>query len=138
MFDHRAFGVSADAPRHHGEEWATPPEAGSREPQTPWSRGVLLGVVFGGLTSLASIVAIGQTWAACDIGVNAGANSLTLLFLGPVIWVAAAIPWVVLYGTLGRRHRGVALTAGIVFTIWFTWFLITWLGIPDSYPHPRC
>ncbi|MFE9674556.1 hypothetical protein ACFYO5_10590 [Streptomyces sp. NPDC006259] len=30
------------------------------------------------------------------------------------------------------------MTAGLIFTLWFTWFLVTWLGMPDSYPAPRC
>lgn len=63
---------------------------------------------------------------------------MTLLFLAPLIWIAAAVPWVVLHGTLGRRHRGSALTAGLVVTVWFTWFVVTWIGIVDSYPDPQC
>lgn len=114
------------------------PEAGPTGSSSPWSRGIRLGVLFGGLASLVSVVGIGRTWGACDIGVNAAADSMTLLFLAPVIWVAAAVPWAVLYGTLGRRHRAAALTAGLVFTVWFTWFLVTWLGIMDSYPDPLC
>src|SRR4051812_32951421 len=112
--------------------------AGPTSPTRPWSRGILFGALFGGLTSLVSIATIGRAWAACDIGVNEGANSMTLLFLAPLIWIAAAVPWVVLYGTLGRRHRGSAVTAGFIFTVWFTWFLVTWLGIVDSYPVSLC
>lgn len=95
------------------------------------------GALFGGLTAIVSVVAIGRAWAACDIG-SGPANGMTLLFLAPVIWIAAAVPWLVLHGTLGRHHRGAALTAGLVFTLWFTWFLVTWLGLPDTYPAPVC
>ncbi|MEU0949912.1 hypothetical protein ABZ379_45730 [Streptomyces canus] len=63
---------------------------------------------------------------------------MTLLFLAPLIWVAAAVPWVVLHSILGRRHRRTALMAGLIFTLWFTWFLVTWLGMPNSYPAPLC
>lgn len=63
---------------------------------------------------------------------------MTLLFLAPLIWIAAAVPWVILHSTLGRRHRRTALTAGLIFTLWFTWFLVTWLGMPDTYPAPLC
>ncbi|MET9849343.1 hypothetical protein ACFZC6_30295 [Streptomyces ossamyceticus] len=114
-------------------------EAGATSPSTPsssWSRGVAPGVLFGGLAAVVSVVAIGRAWAACDVG--GGGNGITLLLLAPVIWVAAAVPWLVLHGTLGRRHRGAALAVGLVFTVWFTWFLVTWLGIPDSYPAPLC
>ncbi|MFC0052682.1 hypothetical protein [Streptomyces actinomycinicus] len=99
---------------------------------------MLSGVLAGGLASVASTATIGRVWAACDIGAGAGADSATLLFLAPVIWVAAAVPWVVLHGTLGRRHPRAALTAGLAFTVWFTWFLVTWLGMADSYPAPVC
>lgn len=113
-------------------------ESGTRVPPRPWFRGIGFGILYGGLTSVVSVVAIGRAWAACDVGVNAAANSLTLLLLAPLIWVATAIPWVVLHGTLGRRHRRAALVAGLAFTVWFTWFLVTWLGMPDSYPSPWC
>ncbi|MFD8420834.1 hypothetical protein [Streptomyces sp. NPDC059466] len=84
------------------------------------------------------MAAIGRAWAACDIGVDAAANSLTLLFLVPPIWVAAAVPWVLLHRTLAKRHRGTALAAGLVLNLWFAWVLVTWLGMPDSYPAPSC
>ncbi|WP_326662717.1 hypothetical protein [Streptomyces sp. NBC_00385] len=63
---------------------------------------------------------------------------MTLLFLAPLIWIAAVVPWVLLHSTLGKRHRRSALTAGLVFTVWSTWFLVTWLGMPDSYSAPLC
>ncbi|BDM69800.1 hypothetical protein HEK616_32870 [Streptomyces nigrescens] len=87
---------------------------------------------------MVSIATIGRVWAACGVGVNAAASNMTLLFLGPLIWIAVAVSWVVLYATLGRRHRSAALTAGLIFTVCVTWFLVTWLGIVDSYPDPRC
>ena len=113
---------------------------GTEASSTPgrWFRGTGFGVLFGGLTAVVSTAAIGRAWAACDVGINAAANSMTLLFLAPLIWIAAAIPWVILHGTLGRRHRRAALAAGLVFTLWFAWFLVTWLGMPDSYPAPSC
>ncbi|AVV44480.1 hypothetical protein PYK79_25635 [Streptomyces sp. ID05-04B] len=101
-------------------------------------RGVLLGTVFGGLTAVVSVVAVGRAWASCDVGVNAGADLGTLLFLAPVVWLAAAAPWPVLRGTLGRTHPRAALVTGLLFTLWFTWFLVTWLGMPASYPDPVC
>ncbi|WP_052347126.1 hypothetical protein [Streptomyces prunicolor] len=113
---------------------------GAEPSSTPsrWFGGIRFGVLFGGLTAVVTVAAIGRAWSACDIGVNAGANSATLLFLAPLIWIAAAAPWVILHGTLGRRHRRTALLAGLVFALWFTWFLVTWLGMPDSYPDPFC
>ncbi|MEU1439277.1 hypothetical protein ABZ438_35120 [Streptomyces sp. NPDC005786] len=81
---------------------------------------------------------IGRAWAACDVGGSAAANGMALLFLLPLIWVAVAVPWVVLHGTVGRRHHTAALTAGFVLTLWLSWFLVTWLGMPDSYPDPLC
>ncbi|MEU1183523.1 hypothetical protein ABZ464_38985 [Streptomyces sp. NPDC005820] len=101
-------------------------------------RGTVPGVVVGGLTSLVCVVVIGRVWADCGIGANAAADSMTLLLLAPLLWIAAAVPWVVLLGTLGRRHPGPALTAGVVCTVWFTWFVVTWIGMVDSYPAPSC
>ncbi|NHI06572.1 hypothetical protein STPH2_1935 [Streptomyces sp. KO7888] len=82
-----------------------------------------------------STAATGSTWAACDIG-NGVTNGMALLILAPLTWIAAAVPWVILHSTLGRRHRRTARTAGLIFTLWPTWFLATRLGMPDSYPAP--
>lgn len=111
------------------------------EPSSPPGRrftGVGSGVLLGGLTAVVTIFAIERAWAACDVGVNAGANGITLLFLAPLIWIATAVSWVILGSTFGRRHRRTALMAGLIFTLWFSWFLVTWLGMPDSYPDPFC
>ncbi|MFI2436151.1 hypothetical protein [Streptomyces sp. NPDC018693] len=60
-----------------------------------------------------STVVIAKVWETCDTGVNASANSLTLLFLVPVIWPAAALHWLVVHGALGGRWPAVALAAGV-------------------------
>jgi hypothetical protein len=113
-------------------------EAGRVSPSTNRAGAFPFGVLFGGLTSLVSTVVIGRVWAACDIGVGAAANSLTLLVLAPLIWIATAIPLGVLHGVLVGRHRRAALAAGFLFTVCCTWFLVTWIGVPDSYPDPVC
>ncbi|MEV4229551.1 hypothetical protein AB0J81_21110 [Streptomyces bobili] len=68
------------------------------------------GVFFGGVATVVSVPTIGRAWAACDVGSNA-ANSMSLLFLTPLIWIAAALPWIILHGTLGRGHRLAVVTA---------------------------
>ena len=113
-------------------------EAGSAGPSSPRLTGVGGGVLLGGLTAVVSVTAIGRTWAACDTGNGAAANGMTLLFLTPLIWIAAAVPWIAVRSTLGRRHRKTAWAAGLVLTLWLAWFLVTWLGMPDSYPDPLC
>ncbi|MEU5254664.1 hypothetical protein [Streptomyces longwoodensis] len=106
-------------------------------PSSRWCKGAGFGVLFGGLTAVVSTVVIGHAWATCDIG-NGVTNGMTLLLLVPLIWIAAAVPWLILHSTLGRRHGRTALAAGLIFSLWFTWFLVTWLGMPDSYPDPFC
>ncbi|MFF9179014.1 hypothetical protein [Streptomyces sp. NPDC014793] len=111
------------------------------EPSGPPSRrwgGAGSGAVFGALTAVATVTAIGRAWAACDIGSSPAANGLTLLLLAPLLWIAAAASWVVLHRTLGRRHRGAALAGWLVLALGCAWFLVTWLGMPDSYPAPSC
>lgn len=112
--------------------------AGPSSPSRPRFRGVGFGVLVGGLTAGVSLAVIGRAWAACDIGSNAAANGMTLLLLAPLLWIAATVPWVILQSTLGRRHRGAALAAGLLFALWLTWFSVTWLGMPGSYPAPLC
>jgi hypothetical protein len=111
---------------------AEPSSAASRR----W-RGAGFGVLFGGLTAVVCTAAIGSAWAACDIG-NGVTNGMTLLFLAPLIWFAAVVPWMLLHSTVGRRHRRTAHTAWLIFALWFTWFLVTWLGLPTTYPAPLC
>lgn len=94
----------------------------STSPPGRWFRGAGSGVLLCGLTSVVATAAIGRAWAACDVGSNAAANSMNLLFLAPLVWIAAAVPWVLLRSTLGKRHHRSALTAGLAFTIWFAWF----------------
>ncbi len=94
--------------------------------------GVMSGVLVGGVATVVSVPTIGRAGAACDVGSNA-ANSL--LFLTPLIWIVAAFPWIILHGLLGRGHRP---AAGLAWTLWFTWFVVTWLGMPDSCPAPLC
>lgn len=111
------------------------------EPSSPPSRrfgGTGFAVLLGGLTAVVTIAVIGRAWTACDIGTNAAANSMTLLILTPLIWIAAAVFWAILHNTLGRHHRRTALTTGLIFILWFIWFLVTWLGMPDSYPATLC
>ncbi|MFG2514432.1 hypothetical protein [Streptomyces sp. NPDC048584] len=99
---------------------------------------VRVGVFLGGGASVVSTVAIGQVWAACDVGVNSAANSFTLLLLAPLLWFATAIPLAVLYGVVARRHRRLALAAALLLAVCCAWFLVTWLGVLDSYPDPVC
>ncbi|NUS25451.1 MAG: hypothetical protein HOV92_14690 [Streptomyces sp.] len=101
-------------------------------------RGTAAGILVGGLTAAVSVAAIGSAWAACGVGGGAAANGMTLLVLTPLIWIAAALPWIVLHSTLGRRHSGAAWATGLLFTLCLTWSLVTWLGMPNSYPAPLC
>ncbi|MDT0395972.1 MULTISPECIES: hypothetical protein [Streptomyces] len=104
------------------------------------SRGgaVRVGILLGGGTSVVSTVAIGQVWAACDVGAGSAANSSTLLLLAPLFWFATAIPLAVLYGVVAGRHRRAALAAALLLAVCCAWFLVTWLGVLDSYPDPVC
>ncbi|WP_238426621.1 hypothetical protein [Streptomyces adustus] len=71
-------------------------QAGPSGPPRLRSGGILFGGLFGGLTAVVSLTAIGRVWAACDIGTDAAADSMTLLFLAPPIWIATTVAWVVL------------------------------------------
>ncbi|MET9588752.1 hypothetical protein ABZY10_37855 [Streptomyces sp. NPDC006539] len=60
------------------------------EPSSPpsrWFSGIGFGDLFGGLTAVVTIAAIGRAWAACDIDSSAAANGTTLLFLAQLIWL---------------------------------------------------
>jgi hypothetical protein len=56
-----------------------------------FSTGCGLGVLVGGPAAFGLVVLTGNAFAACDVGINAGANSLALLFVLPVIWVVNSL-----------------------------------------------
>ncbi len=103
-----------------------------------WGTGVRIGVLCGGLTSVASAVAVGRVWATCDVGSNTSANSLALAMAVPVVWAAVILAWVFVCGVVGRVHRGVALTVGVLLNAWLFWFTVVELGALDAYPDPVC
>ncbi|WP_203882999.1 hypothetical protein [Planotetraspora kaengkrachanensis] len=90
-------------------------------------------------TALVAIVAIGNIWASCDVGVNAQANAGFLMYIAsPLIWFATTVSWAVLYGVIARFNRRAALIVGTVFNLWFLWFLIAYFGADGTYPDPIC
>ncbi|WP_406168408.1 hypothetical protein [Streptomyces sp. NBC_00996] len=103
-----------------------------------WSAGFRMGALLGIPTSLIAIFVVGRIWTSCDVGVNASANSLFLLFVAPFIWIAGTVAWVLLYGAIGRFRRGAAVAVGTVFNLWLLWFVVTGVGAMGSYPYAVC
>lgn len=104
-----------------------------------WGRGCGIGAVSGLLAAAVAEVLIGRAWATCDVGVNAVADSGTLVLLFVPLWIVGALCWVLPYGLLGRRFHGAwPIAVGVAATLVFVWFAATWLGMPDDYPAPSC
>ncbi|GII27189.1 hypothetical protein Pmi06nite_06310 [Planotetraspora mira] len=109
-----------------------------RNTSSVWYSGCLVGGLVGVPTTLITIFVIGHMWSSCNVGVNAGANSLTLILFAPIIWLASALSWLILYGAIGRFNHGVAIMFGIVFNLGLLWFLVAHFGAMESYPDPIC
>ncbi|OII68942.1 hypothetical protein BJP39_19440 [Streptomyces sp. CC77] len=103
-----------------------------------WGTGAWVGASLGVVTAVAVVVAIGSIWESCDIGVSSSANSAVLLVPSPFVWVLSAALWALPLAGWGRVSRGVAVVLGAVANLLFVWFLVSWLGVLDSYPDPRC
>ncbi|MCT9004006.1 hypothetical protein [Streptomyces rhizosphaerihabitans] len=112
------------------------PEA--EETSGPWFAGFRLGALLGVPTSLVAVLVIGRVWASCGIGVNASANSLSLLLVAPVVWIGTAASWTLVHGAIGRFGRGAVVAVGVLFNLWFLWYVVTALGTMGSYPDPVC
>lgn len=92
------------------------------------------------------IVLVGRAWAACDVGINAVANSYSLvLFMFPVLScvnsVVVAAVFAIAGGRLAQQGRlgwvG-AVALGLVAMAVVTWLLMATAGTPSDYPSPWC
>ncbi len=106
--------------------------------RSTWSIGAQVGALSGVATGLVAVVVIAMVWSSCGVGVNASANSGALVMLAPVIWLATATTWAVLYGALGKLNRVAAAWIGTAVNLWLLWFLVSEVGSIASYPTPAC
>jgi hypothetical protein len=86
--------------------------------------------------SCAGISVVGRAWNACDAGINASANTLGLLSMLPMLFVAHAVALVFAYMLTGRwissaaARVGVAALATVVVIALLSWALFTQNGLP--------
>jgi hypothetical protein len=50
-----------------------------------------LGPVLAAPAAYLALAVVGRAWSDCDVGVNAGANGLTLMIILPVLWVIEGV-----------------------------------------------
>jgi hypothetical protein len=109
-----------------------------QKPSSPWCSGLRTGALLGIPTTLVAIIAIGNIWSACDVGVNASADSFSLAVIAPPVWILTVFFWTLIYGWLGRYNRKMAAAFGMAFNLWLLWFLVARIGTLGSYPDPAC
>lgn len=95
--------------------------------------GVLLGLTFAwGMTQV-----VANAWSACDVGVNAAANSFELtVFVFPMLFLAtAALVTLTLRWATGRVA---AVAVVVVVLLLITWMVLAFVATPANYPDPIC
>lgn len=105
-----------------------------------WVAGVASGVG----AAIAVVVLLSRMWAACDVGVNASANTLgLLLFTAPLVAVAGGFSagltfWLII--RTGKRWSVMAACAGAVgAALIVVWIVVAAQHNPGGdYPSPLC
>jgi membrane-anchored protein YejM (alkaline phosphatase superfamily) len=95
----------------------------------------------GGPAAFGLVVLTSNAFAACDVGINAGANSFALLFVLPVIWVANALVFGAVFARVSDatwKRRALGAVAALLAVVLLAWLLFAWQGTPSDYPSPIC
>jgi hypothetical protein len=106
-----------------------------------FSTGCGVGVLVGGPAASGLVVLISQAYAACDVGINAGANSLALMLVLPVIWLANSLVFGAVFARVSDatwKRRTLGAVAALVALVLLAWLLFAWQGTPSDYPSPIC
>ena len=110
--------------------------------QDRFPTGRRLGVLIGGPAAYGGAALLGHGWAACDVGVNASANSGTLLlFVLPFLWVVNTFLFGLVFAVVSgstRLQTVLGVLAGLAAVVVFAWFVFAWQGTPADSPDPRC
>jgi hypothetical protein len=105
-----------------------------------------LGLLLGVPAAFGDIVLVGRAWAACDVGINSGANFFSLVFfVFPVMACVNSVVFAVVFAVGGWRlaQRGWlgwvgAAAVGLLALAVVTWLLMVTEGTPGDYPSPWC
>lgn len=74
-----------------------------------WFVGCLVGMLVGLPYAFGVGWLVMRIWSDCDIGINAGANVMAVVFLVmPGSWLISILGWTLSYAILGRRQSGPA------------------------------
>ncbi|MCQ4213534.1 hypothetical protein, partial [Streptomyces longispororuber] len=91
--------------------------------------------------SYAAVVLLVRAWDACEIGVNASANSLSLAPGFLALWASVAVSWRMAFGALAGRSVAAAVGVAVVATFMCCWVMVAVCGgAPAGYPVsiPEC
>lgn len=115
---------------------ANPPSQAAR-----FSTGCGLGILVGGPAAFGLVVLSSRAYAACDVGINASANSFAFLFVLPVLWVANSLVFGAVFARMSGvtwRRKALAVATALLAVILLAWLLFAWQGTPSDYPSPIC
>lgn len=98
------------------------------------------GIMLGGAAAVGLVSLASRVFAACDVGLNAGATSMALTIVLPILWGLNVAVFVAAFAVVRAttRRRSAAVGAGLVALVLVAWLLIAWQVTPADYPDPIC
>jgi hypothetical protein len=115
----------------------TEPTSSPRGARASWTTSATVGVPLGLTFAWALTQVVAKAWNACDVGVNASANSYELtLFVFPALFmVTAAVVALTLRLTPGHIVAAAVVVAELLL---ITWVVVAYVATPADYPDPIC
>jgi uncharacterized BrkB/YihY/UPF0761 family membrane protein len=104
----------------------------------------LVGTALGIISATAAMTLLSRMWAACDVGINAAANSLGLLFFtAPIVMLFAAFGSALAFWAVARTARRwsqlVACVGAVLVALIVVWVDLAVEHNPGGdYPSPVC
>ncbi|MBC9711577.1 hypothetical protein H9Y04_03205 [Streptomyces sp. TRM66268-LWL] len=100
--------------------------------------GCVLAPLLGALAALCGVALVSRMWAACDVGVGAGANAGALLLLAVPLFLVTSAGSALTVAAVGRRSGALALAGSVAVTLLAIWLFVALLHSPGDYPAPVC
>jgi hypothetical protein len=97
-------------------------------------------VAVSAIAAVATAMLLGRMWSACDVGINAAANSMALAFFYiPVVFAVTAVFTGLVYALVQRLSGSttLAVSSTVVVSIAVVWVALALLH-GDDYPSPIC
>jgi hypothetical protein len=100
----------------------------------------IVAVFFGMGTTFVAIRLLGAMWNSCEVGINSGANLISMVVVGSPTSCVAGLLCGVVFGVVAfRAPTALAYVATALVAILFVWAVLAWQHNPGGdYPEMVC